>query len=86
MFQLYKNVAERGRWSEDLMQAHAMYKDGNINGALVKYAFLAELGYEVAQSNTAYILDMEEATVIPDNETYPRALIYWSRAALQGIS
>ena len=40
-----------------LMDAHSMYKDGNIGGALLKYAFLAELGYEVAQSNVAYILD-----------------------------
>ena len=40
-----------------LMDAHAMYKEGNIGGALLKYAFLAELGYEVAQSNVAYILD-----------------------------
>ncbi len=40
-----------------LMDAHAMYKDGNIEGALLKYTLLAELGYEVAQSNVAYILD-----------------------------
>ena len=39
------------------MDAHSQYKDGNIEGALVKYTLLAELGYEVAQSNVAYILD-----------------------------
>ena len=50
-------MAERGQWSEMLMDAYNMYKDGNVNQALMKYYFLAELGYEVAQSNVAYILD-----------------------------
>ena len=57
MLQLFKNVAERGRWSEMLMDAHMMYKEGNTEGALLKYTLSAELGYEVAQSNVAYILD-----------------------------
>ena len=39
------------------MEAHTMYKDGLIDSALLKYTLLAELGYEVAQSNVAYILD-----------------------------
>jgi SEL1 protein len=56
-YQLFKNVAERGRWSEMLMDAHNMHKEGNAQGALLKYALLAELGYEVAQSNVAFILD-----------------------------
>ena len=56
-FQLFKNVAERGQTSKMLMEAHAAYKAGNVEGALLKYAMLAELGYEVAQSNVAYILD-----------------------------
>lgn len=40
-----------------LMDAYKAYKSGQINKALVKYAYLAELGYETAQSNVAYILD-----------------------------
>ena len=56
-FQLFKNVAERGYWAEMLMEAHSMYKEGNVDGALLKYTLLAELGYEVAQSNVAYVLD-----------------------------
>lgn len=40
-----------------LMEAHSAYKEGNIEGALLKYTLLAELGYEVAQSNVAFILD-----------------------------
>lgn len=39
------------------MDAHKAYKSGNTNQALLKYAYLAELGYETAQSNVAYILD-----------------------------
>ena len=39
------------------MEAHEAYRAGNIDTALLKYAMLAELGYEVAQSNVAYILD-----------------------------
>lgn len=30
---------------------------GNSNAALVKYMIMAEQGYEVAQSNTAFIFD-----------------------------
>ena len=40
-----------------LMEAHEAYRAGNIDTALLKYAMLAELGYEVAQSNVAFILD-----------------------------
>ncbi|XP_023332265.1 protein sel-1 homolog 1 [Eurytemora carolleeae] len=55
--ELYKNVAERGKWGEYLMEAHSDYKNGLYDKALLKYLLLAELGFEVAQSNTAYILD-----------------------------
>ncbi|XP_035223111.1 protein sel-1 homolog 1-like isoform X1 [Stegodyphus dumicola] len=84
--ELFKNVAERGRWGENLMQAYGDYKEGRINEALVKYILLAELGYEVAQSNAAFLLDRADVDIIPKNETYYRALMYWSRAAGQGYS
>lgn len=58
-------MAERGRWSEMLMEAHSLYREGNIDAALIKYTFLAELGYEVAQSNVAYILDQGKFMVVP---------------------
>ena len=57
MFQLFKNVVERGRWADKLMEAYANYREGNVNEALIKYMLLADLGYEVAQSNAAFILD-----------------------------
>lgn len=84
--ELFKNVAERGRWGENLMQAYNDYREGRINEALMKYSLLAELGYEVAQSNAAFILDRGEVELFPKNETYPRALMYWNRAAAQGYS
>ena len=39
------------------MDAYDAYKSGDLETALLKYYLLAELGYEVAQSNVAYILD-----------------------------
>merc|ERR1712156_1298454 len=46
----------------------------------------AELGYEVAQSNAAYILDRKETDLYNPEEMWKRALVYWSRAAAQGYS
>ena len=39
------------------MKAHWHYRNGHFEEAFVTYALLAELGYEVAQSNAAFILD-----------------------------
>lgn len=39
------------------MEAHAHYRHGHFEEAFVTYALLAELGYEVAQSNAAFVLD-----------------------------
>lgn len=55
--ELYKNVAERGSSALMFQEAHNSYKENDIERALIKYTFLAELGYEVAQSNVAFILD-----------------------------
>nr|KAF6487231.1 SEL1L adaptor subunit of ERAD E3 ubiquitin ligase [Rousettus aegyptiacus] len=84
--ELFKNVCERGRWSERLMSAYNSYKDGDYNAAVIQYLLLAEQGYEVAQSNAAFILDQREATIVGENETYPRALLHWNRAASQGYT
>ncbi|CAH2327946.1 sel-1 1 [Pelobates cultripes] len=84
--ELFKNVCERGRWSERLMTAYNSYKNGNANTAVVQYLLLAEQGYEVAQSNAAFILDQKEAGVVGENETLPRALLHWNRAASQGYT
>ncbi|KAK3093184.1 hypothetical protein FSP39_012366 [Pinctada imbricata] len=82
--ELFKNVAERGKWSEMLSEAYNLFKEGNINQALLKYTFLAELGYEVAQSNVAYLLDQGDVGLFEEREVFERALLHWSRAAAQG--
>ncbi|KAK0086045.1 hypothetical protein PV325_003982 [Microctonus aethiopoides] len=84
--ELFKNVAERGRWSDQLMTAHTDYREGRIDHAFVRYALLAEMGYEVGQSNAAFILDREEATVLSVNDGLVMALAFWARAAAQGYS
>jgi len=47
---------------------------------------LADLGYEVAQSNAAFILDRKESDLFGVNETMVRALQYLGRAAAQGYA
>ncbi|CAK9803184.1 Protein sel-1 homolog 1 [Anthophora quadrimaculata] len=84
--ELLKNVAERGKWSDQLMVAHNDYREGRINEAFVSYALLAEMGYEVAQSNAAFILDKGETTILSEEEGLVRALTLWARAAAQGYS
>lgn len=46
-----------------LMDAHTLYKEGHLYQALLKYTFLAEMGYEVAQSNVAYLLDQGQLSM-----------------------
>ncbi|EFO20001.1 Sel1l protein [Loa loa] len=81
--ELYKNVAERGRWSERLMEAYASYRSGRVDEAAFKYLFLAELGYEPAQTNFAYIIDRGESNLFPSEEALQRALLHWQRSANQ---
>lgn len=85
--QLFKSVAERGKWSERLMLAHIDYKNYKFNNAFMQYALAGELGYEVAQSNAAFLLDREEPTLFESrHESLVRALQYWGRSAAQGYS
>ncbi|XP_035733239.1 protein sel-1 homolog 1-like [Vespa mandarinia] len=84
--ELFKNVAERGKWSDQLMTAHTDYREGRVDEAFVNYYLLAEMGYEVAQSNAAFILDKGETTIFSEEEELVRALQLWARAAAQGYS
>lgn len=47
------------------MTAYNSYKDGDYNAAVILYLLLAEQGYEVAQSNAAFILDQSEIHFSP---------------------
>ncbi|KAL5249401.1 hypothetical protein ACHWQZ_G018301 [Mnemiopsis leidyi] len=84
--ELLKNVAERGAWGNELMEAHALYHKGFTDSALIKYLILAEQGYEVAQANVAFILDKDETDFISNLKSrYKRAFVNWKRAAAQGF-
>lgn len=69
------------------MMAHQDYKAYRFDDAFLQYALAGEMGYEVAQSNAAFILDRSETTLFTDRfEQLVRALQYWGRAASQGYS
>ena len=90
----YKTVAERGPWIAGLAEAHAMYRRGDAAGARRAYARLAEAGYEVAQSNAAWLLEAAAAGApgsgaaacdgLPAAACERRALALYERAAKQG--
>lgn len=85
--ELFKNVAERGKWAERLMVAYQDYRAYKFDEAFMQYTLLAELGYEVAQSNAAFLLDRSEIKMFTNRqEDLVRALQYWGRAAGQGYS
>ncbi|KAM3229674.1 hypothetical protein ACQJBY_060476 [Aegilops geniculata] len=89
---LYKSVAERGPWSSMSRWALESYLKGDIGKALLLYSRMADLGYEVAQSNAAWILDrygdehicMGESGFCSDMERHLRAHALWWQASEQG--
>lgn len=89
--QFLKAVAERGPWGAQLERAHTMLQDGQLEAPLQMYAALAEGGYEVAQSNVAFLLD-QHVTHKPDEpllgmqpeQVAARAADMFRRAAQQG--
>lgn len=89
---LYKSVAERGPWSSMSRWALESYLKGDIGKALLLYSRMADLGYEVAQSNAAWILDrygdehicMGESGFCSDMEKHLRAHALWWQASEQG--
>ncbi|GAB2292583.1 ERAD-associated E3 ubiquitin-protein ligase component hrd3a [Dionaea muscipula] len=89
---LYKLVAERGPWCSLSRWALESYLKGDIGKALLLYSRMAELGYEVAQSNAAWILDkygdrsmcMGESGFCTDAERHQRAHSLWWQASEQG--
>ncbi|KAK4775503.1 hypothetical protein SAY87_023464 [Trapa incisa] len=88
----YKLVAERGPWSSLSRWALESYLKGDVGKAFLLYSRMAELGYEVAQSNAAWILDkygeqsacMGEGGLCTDAERHRRAHSLWLLASEQG--
>ncbi|KAI8424794.1 hypothetical protein MSG28_006726 [Choristoneura fumiferana] len=84
--ELFKNVCERGEWASRLMLGHAAWRARDSDSSLLQYLSLAERGYELAQSNAAFLLDAGEVSLYSEPERYRRALQLWGRAAAQGYS
>ncbi|KAI8341237.1 hypothetical protein BC941DRAFT_416295 [Chlamydoabsidia padenii] len=92
----YKAIAERGDWLQPTMDnAYEDYMRGDRESALLSYMLAAERGYEIAQSNVAYLLDTDkvrlnimeilgqEKSSKRDNYSEQLALIYYTRSANQ---
>ncbi|KUF95439.1 hypothetical protein AM588_10007776 [Phytophthora nicotianae] len=58
----FKMVAERGEWDRVLTQAYKYFKRQDYEASFMKYAVMAQQGYEVAQHNAAYLLDYDFLT------------------------
>ncbi|KAM0937007.1 putative ERAD-associated E3 ubiquitin-protein ligase component HRD3 [Dioscorea sansibarensis] len=88
----YKDVAEMGPWNSLLKWALESYLKGDVGKALILYSRMAELGYEVAQSNAAWILDkygkhsmcIGESGFCTDTERDLRKHAFWLHASDQG--
>mmetsp|Transcript_31040 Transcript_31040/g.99580 ORF Transcript_31040/g.99580 Transcript_31040/m.99580 type:complete len:270 (-) Transcript_31040:177-986(-) len=52
---LFKDASERGKWGVLLRDGLQAYMRGDIDSSLASYEAAAELGYEVAQSNAAWL-------------------------------
>uniref|UniRef100_A0A7E4W8N3 HCP-like protein n=1 Tax=Panagrellus redivivus TaxID=6233 RepID=A0A7E4W8N3_PANRE len=84
--QLYKTVAERGRWGDRFMEAFNKFHDGAVDEAAFNYMLLGELGYEIAQTNFAYLIEENAETqqlFHTELEAYKWALVSWQRSANQ---
>ncbi|CAL1354552.1 unnamed protein product [Linum trigynum] len=89
---LYKLVAERGPWSSLSRWALESYLKGDVGKAFLLYSRMAEMGYEIAQSNAAWILDkygersmcVGESGFCGDAERHQRAHALWWQASEQG--
>ncbi|XP_054167866.1 protein sel-1 homolog 1-like [Oppia nitens] len=85
----FKSVAERGVISQLLTQANHDFDNHKFLQALIAYAFLSELGYECAQSNSAFIIenyDIDQLNIKDGHKRYSLALKYWAQSAAQGLS
>ncbi|KAG0260867.1 ERAD-associated protein [Mortierella polycephala] len=89
----FKYVAERGDWDEPLFHdAHQAYQAGDIEYAAVGYLQAAERGFEIGQSNFAWIVDraldaIAESVLVSlgtPSKLLEMALVYWTRSANQG--
>ncbi|CAO3656727.1 unnamed protein product [Mucor hiemalis] len=61
----YKAIAEKGDWLNPTVEdAYSAYTKKDTEGALLNYMLAAERGYEIAQSNVAYMLDDDKKMLV----------------------
>lgn len=69
------------------MHAYQDYRHYHFDESYLQYSLLAEMGYEVAQSNAAFLLDRNEVSLFNErSEDLIRAFHYWKLASAQGYS
>ncbi|RCI05731.1 ERAD-associated protein, partial [Rhizopus stolonifer] len=91
----YKAISEAGDWLHPTIEnGFSAYTIGDQENALLYYMLAAERGYEIAQSNVAFLLDpdrrlwdfmplLTKKTKVKDENAENNAFIYWSRSAHQ---
>ncbi|KAJ1918830.1 ERAD-associated protein [Mycoemilia scoparia] len=96
--ELYRVVCEKGDWLySPIPAAYNAYKNHNYEAAVLYYTKAAEMGYDIGQVNSAYLIDNIiqrhddgthwNSTLFADvAHHYNQALVYWTRAANQGNS
>lgn len=84
----FKNVAEFGPWRTDLELAARKFSDGDYYTAFYLYARAAEEGYEIAQSNAAFMIRQGLVPLAFNNsEEAEKAMLRWvSMSAEQGYN
>ena len=48
--------AERGPWNAVLQEGRQAFADGDYDGSLLAYLRAAEMGYELGQTNAAWLI------------------------------
>ena len=61
---LFKSVSERGKFTRMFTEAQRLYSIGDVNASFMIYLLLAELGFEIAQSNVAYLLEQGRVVLV----------------------
>ncbi len=79
----FKLTAESGPWGELLQTASDLYKAGSYDIALNLYLRLAEAGYELAQSNAAWMMENGHCAQLGDETCTQLTVLMYTRAAAQ---
>ena len=62
------------------MEAQKLYAAGDMESALMMYLLLSELGFEVAQSNAAHILDQGKISILCYKHQSHKATHWYQRS------